>query len=295
MGGAASSGPRIKLIEPNLYHVRAEFRVISGLVNIGTHMALIKLPSGKFLVLDTVPLDNDLKQEIDELTNFGQDIEAVVATHPFHTLAFPKFFETYPNTSYYGTPRHLRNQKNINWVGDITEHLGDWENSGVFMRIPAGAEWVAPKPEDSNHFNSVWVFAQEAKTVFIDDSIMYFSDPSFILKAIGARADSMMFHPSLKGPALVPAADSPAKYKAWVEKLLEDWDFDNICAAHLDNKIGGAKEALRSTLEKAQPLFDTLTERFGAAGNAGEQKEDEEAKKEMEQCKKANVEGSECG
>jgi hypothetical protein len=295
MGGLLSSeaGPRIKLFEPNFYHIRAEFKVVAGLVNIGTHMSLIKLPSGKFLVIDTVPLDDQLKGEIDELTNFGQDIEAVVATHPFHTLAFPKFFEAYPNVAYYGTPRHLRNQKQINWVGDITDNLNKWEDAGVSMRIPDGAEWVNPQPEMTNHFVSVWVYIREARTIFVDDSINYIADPAILLKLLGKKQNSMDFHASLKGPALVPSPDSPAKFKAFVEKVLEDWDFDNICAAHIDNKIGGAKEALRETLEKAQPLFDKLADRFKA--NAPEAKEDDEEKKDIEDCKKGNVEGNECG
>lgn len=32
-----------------------------GIVNIGTHMSIIKLSSGKFLVVDTIPLDPELK------------------------------------------------------------------------------------------------------------------------------------------------------------------------------------------------------------------------------------------
>jgi len=283
---------RIKLIEPNFYHIRAEFRVVGGLLNIGTHMSMIKLPSGKYLVIDTVPLDDQLKQEIDALTNFGQDIEAVVATHPFHTLAFPKFFDAYPNVPYYGTPRHLRNQKQITWNGDITENLGMWESSGVEMRIPDGAEWVSPVPEDSNHFNSVWVFAKDAKIIHIDDSIMYFADPGLFMKAAGLQGTH--WHPSLKGPALIPSPDSPAKFKAWVEKLIEDWDFDNIAAAHMDNKIGGAKEALADTLKKYQPTLDKLTAKF-AAEHPEDHKDDEEYKTAIEECKKGNVDGTECG
>src|SRR3989338_2874866 len=107
----------IKEIGTNFFNIRTSFK-IKGLINIGTHMSLIKLSTGKFLVIDTVPLDEALKKEIDQLTNNGNDIEAVVATHPFHTLAFPDFYKNYPNAPYYGTPRHLRNQKDIPWAGN---------------------------------------------------------------------------------------------------------------------------------------------------------------------------------
>ena len=38
----------------------------------------------------------EAKAELDILTDKGRLIEAVVATHPFHTLAFPDFYAQYP-------------------------------------------------------------------------------------------------------------------------------------------------------------------------------------------------------
>eukprot|EP00475_Leptophrys_vorax_P010988 TRINITY_DN17548_c0_g1_i1.p1 TRINITY_DN17548_c0_g1~~TRINITY_DN17548_c0_g1_i1.p1 ORF type:complete len:311 (+),score=89.41 TRINITY_DN17548_c0_g1_i1:178-1110(+) len=310
MGSQASTekGPRVKLIEPNFYHIRAEFRVVSGLINVGTHMSLVKLPTGKFLVIDTVPVDHELKLEIDELTNGGQDIEAVVATHPFHTLAFPAFFEMYPNARYFGTPRHLRNQKQVDWAGDITNALSEWESSGVFMRIPDGAEWFNPQPESSNHFNAVWVFVQDAKLVHVDDTVGLYPDPGFLLKVVGFKANTLCFHPALKGPGLVPHPDSPAKFKAWLEKLLEEWDFDKIACAHKDTMMSGAKDALRATLAEAQPILDSLTKQFAKSHPNGDSniindeenkeadmKHSEDVNAELQECKKANVEGNECG
>lgn len=60
-------------------------------------MSVIKLASGKFLIIDTVPLEEEHKAALDALTENGALIEAVVATHPFHTLAFPAFYKAYPN------------------------------------------------------------------------------------------------------------------------------------------------------------------------------------------------------
>jgi CxxC motif-containing protein len=144
----APEGPRIREIAPGFYNLRTNFKVLVGILNIGTHMSFLKLSNGKFLVIDTVPLDDEgvIKKEIDELTNNGQDMEAVVACHPFHTLAFRGFYAAYPNVPYYGTPRHLRNIKDIPWVGDVQTVLDKWAPE-VQMRIPAGAEFVAPQPE----------------------------------------------------------------------------------------------------------------------------------------------------
>ena len=58
-------------------------------INIGTHMSLLKLSTGRFLVIDTIPLSENVKADFDELTQGGALVDAVLATHPFHTLAFP--------------------------------------------------------------------------------------------------------------------------------------------------------------------------------------------------------------
>ena len=149
-------------IGPGFYNIRAPFKVAAGLIDVGTHMSICRLTNGNYLVIDTVNLDAQLKSEIDALTNGGSKIQAVVATHPFHTLAFRGFYSHYPNAKYYGTPRHLRVIPEIPWVGDLqcpkTRAL--WEPD-VFMRIPAGSEFVDPKPELSNHFSNVFVYHVE--------------------------------------------------------------------------------------------------------------------------------------
>lgn len=284
MGNSQANGPRIKQIGSGFYNIRANFK-IKGLVNIGTHMSLAKLTNGKFLVIDTVPLDDELKRELDALTNDGNDIEAVIATHPFHTLAFPDFHIAYPNVPYYGTPRHIRNQKDIPWAGNIMDNLNKW-CPVVQMRIPDGAEFIAPLPEASNHFNSVWVFYPAARTIHVDDTLMFFENPSLLFKIFGKRTGQMEFHPSMSGNGLHKTENAPALFKQWVEAILADWDFDNACCAHIGVKYGGAHAALQETLTNAQPLFENLAKK-----NQGKL-EDDEPNHDTAQY---NVDGHECG
>jgi len=281
-------------IGTNFWNVRAHFPMMKGLVDIGTHMSIIKLSTGKFLVISTVQLNPDLKHEIDTLTNNGADIEAVIATHPFHTLAFPAFYQSYPKAPFYGTPRHMRRQKDIPWAGTVNDPvvMKKWESEGVFMRIPDGGDFVAPVPEEYNHWSSVWVFHRDSKTIHIDDTINYFSNPSVLMKVVGKKKGCMEFHDSLKGPALYPKPESPGQFKTWVESLLKDWDFDNMCCAHIGNKIGGAKQSLQDTLTNSQPIFDKLTTQFKEQTASHE---DDEDTKDAKDCAKYNVEGAECG
>lgn len=139
LGIMANPSPQLRQIGPGFWNVRAPFKLFR-IVDIGTHMSIIKLRSGNFLVIDTVELNDQLKKELDELTSNGTKIEAVVGVHPFHTLAFPGFYKSYPEAKYYGTPRHIRKLTDIKWTGqldDNKESLSKWEPE-VELRIPAG-------------------------------------------------------------------------------------------------------------------------------------------------------------
>lgn len=109
-------------------------------------MSIIKLQSGKFVIIDTIPLTPKIKKAIDELTDNGKNIEAIIATHPFHTLSFSIFFKEYPDVPYYGTPRHLRKITDVKWqektVNDC-EILNKWSPE-IEMRIPAGKNLFLP-------------------------------------------------------------------------------------------------------------------------------------------------------
>jgi len=139
------------LIGPGFWNVRSVF-LIDGF-DIGTQMSLIQLNSGKFVIVDTVQIDAPLKGAIDALTKNGTLMEAVIATHPFHTTFFPDFYKLYPNVPFYGTPRHLRIQPQIPWKGSMWDCASrqQWLPE-IHMRIARGSEFYRPQPEDSNHF-----------------------------------------------------------------------------------------------------------------------------------------------
>ena len=172
----------LQQIGDGFWNVRRRFRILAKLFDIETHMSFIRLSNGKFLVIDTIDLNDQLQEEINHLTNNGDQIEAVLAVHPFHTLSMLAFYEKYPHLRYYGTPRHQRRIKDIPWVGtfDQCHHRNQWWPD-VELRIPAGslhsnerngkgirltridpfqlgAEFVNPHPESSNHVSRVFVY-----------------------------------------------------------------------------------------------------------------------------------------
>eukprot|EP01111_Echinosteliopsis_oligospora_P005544 TRINITY_DN1894_c0_g1_i1.p1 TRINITY_DN1894_c0_g1~~TRINITY_DN1894_c0_g1_i1.p1 ORF type:complete len:279 (-),score=77.50 TRINITY_DN1894_c0_g1_i1:74-910(-) len=249
-------------IGPGFWNIRGSFKFLLGLIDIGTHMSMIQLANGRFLLIDTIPLNPEVRTEIDRMTNNGADIEGIIGVHPFHTLYFKDFYQVYPNVPYYGTPRHLRTFPEIPWRGSLLDCAvrSKWFPE-IDMRIPAGAEFVAPQPEKTNHFNCVWVHHPRSRTIHVDDTVMVADNPGFLLSLAGYKHGTMSFHPSMKGSGLLPTPDAPVAFHDWLMEVIRDWDFDNIVAAHTGNKIGGAKQALQELLEKSKPLFDKLIEK----------------------------------
>jgi len=245
IGLSSCVGNRTILIGPGFWNVRASF-VIDGL-DIGTQMSLIQLKSGKFLILDTVQLDSDLLKEINSMTNNGSLMEAVIATHPFHTVFFPDFYKQFPKVPYYGTPRHIKNQPQIPWAGSMwdCENREKWLPE-VHMRIPRGSEFVDPQPEETNHFSGINVFHAASRTIHVDDTIM-------IEPIVG-----MIFHPTLVYHGLYHIPEAPTAFKHWVSNMIKQWDFDNICAAHNGIQKGGAKTKLKNLLSITTPVLDVL-------------------------------------
>jgi len=250
------------------WNIRGHFKIAHGLVDIGTHMSIIGIRNGRYLIVDTIPLDDSLKQQIDQLTDYGNKIEAVLATHPFHTLSFPGFYRAYPNVPYYGTPRHLRIQPEIKWAGDLNDcQTRSLWSPEIEMRIPDGAEFVAPVPEKTNHFSSVFVFHSDSRVIHVDDTIFIANQPGFLMKIAGFRHGDMSFHPTIKGNGLFPTPEAPYQFRDFIAGVIRDWDFDIICAAHMGNRIGGAKQQLQDLLVRAEPLFHKLSERNKKKGS----------------------------
>jgi hypothetical protein len=206
-------------IGPGFFHLRTKFFVLGG--NLGSHMSFLRLRgSGRFLVVDAVDVSGlaeagpgglELRDEVDLLTHGGALVEAVVATHPFHTVGFPPFHD-YLTTGwgakaqFYGTPRHLRRFPHIAWAGDVSrpEVQRLWEGQGVFMRVPAGAEFDDPQPPLTNHFSNVFVYHEDSRCVHNDDCLCYVEDP---LTKMGPllglflrdfKHKKLIFHPSVK-------------------------------------------------------------------------------------------------
>lgn len=142
-------------------------------------------------------------------------------------------------------------------VKEFKTSVGDnmklWESSGVQMRLPEGCKFI-----DETHFSGLFVHHAPSKTIHVDDTVNYFNEMGTIMQWIGGKPRRFSFHPKLKQSITTP--DGPIQFKNWFEKMLNDWDFDNICLAHHGHVIGGAKDGLRALIEKQTQFLQQLAE-----------------------------------
>ena len=250
----------LKLIGPNFWNVRSKL-LYKGIVDIGTQMSIIRLINEKFIILSTIPLNQLMKQEIKELTNNGTLIEAVIATHPFHTLSFISFYETFQNENtsiaYYGTPRHLKIIDKIPWKGSISDEniRNQWINDSIHMKIPNGCEFNEPK--DTNHFSSVLIYHKISNTIHIDDTFLY-TNPEyvsfFMSCCLNIEINTLKIHRSFK-----EALDYPLLFIEWFKILLNEWiDIKNIVFAHNGLLLDNGYEKLSKLYENIIPILMNL-------------------------------------
>ena len=221
--------PHVIQVSDNFWNIRGSFK-IGGVVDIGTQASLVRRSNGKFAFLDSYALGGAVEREVLELTNGGEDIEAILNVHPFHTVFARKMHEQFPHAKIYGTARHLSRLPELPWEMLRTE---DAELHATFaddfeFSVPRGVDFISSN--ENVHFSSVLVLHRASRTIHVDDTLMYVRLPR-LMGAVGL-ADSMSFHPTL-AKALERRAGAASDFRDWARELAERWgDAENLCAAH---------------------------------------------------------------
>ncbi|WP_319822889.1 hypothetical protein [Psychrobacter sp. ENNN9_III] len=87
------------------WSIRGSF-IKNGILDIGVQCALVKLSSSRFIFLDSYTLTDGVRAQVMGLTNDGQDVEAVLNVHPFHTVHCEQMAKDFPQAIFYGSSRH---------------------------------------------------------------------------------------------------------------------------------------------------------------------------------------------
>lgn len=252
-------------ISDDFWNIRGDFK-IGGILNIGTHASLVRRGNGKFVLLDAYTLQGEVKQQIDALSKDGDDIEAIINLHPFHTMHVQKAHEQYPNAKLYGTQRHIEKFPDLDWQPELTESAACAElfADDLEFSVPAGVDFISSN--EHLHFSSVLAYHRASKTIHSDDTLMYIQLPGLLGKAIKPE---IKFHMTLS-KTLERRAGAAKDFRAWVARLADQWsDAENLCAAHStvllgsENNSASIADRILTALQKVEKTLQLHEKKFG--------------------------------
>lgn len=253
----------IEHLSQNFWNIRGDFR-IAGVLNIGTHMSLVRKEDGTFILIDACEMDPDDRRDLLALTEDGTRIEVVLNVHPFHTVDCEQIHELLPHATLIGTRRHHTLLPDLPWSPEPVE---DESTQRQFARtfdfsVPDGVDLVTD--DDSVHAGSVLVRHRETGIVHVDDTLLYLDLPSLVEK-FGA-GPKLRFHPKLSD-ALQKRAGAADAFASWARALANEWRGTPIvCAAHkgiyhmADTTF---RAAIEDALENCTSTLDEHRKQYG--------------------------------
>lgn len=221
--------PRAVLeVGDGFWNIRGSFK-IAGVVDIGTQASLVRRKNGGFVLLDACEFTSEIREWLRAETRGGDDVEAVLHLHPFHTLHVTACYELFPKAAHHGTTRHAKRAPELPWnplrVDDVKLHQAfadDFE-----FTIPRGVDFIPSDPK--LHFSSVLLFHSASKTLHVDDTLLHLRLPPPLSYF---KPPVTRFHPTL-GKVLQRRPGAVVEFRAWANELMElVADTKNLCAAH---------------------------------------------------------------
>jgi len=248
---------RILDIADGFWNVRGSFKK-AGFIELGTQTSLVRLQSGRFVLLDAYTLSGTVEQRIRALTNDLADIEAVIHLHPFHTIHVERVAEQVPHAKQYGTDRHVAKAPNVDWAPERTdtEAFAALYADDFTFTVPRGVDFV---PDNENlHFASVLALHRASRTLHVDDTLTWAPIP-----IVGG----LMLHPTL-GSVLQKRAGAAAEFQAWCDELVALCaDVDHLCTAHMRTlpPTDGAsvQDRVRKAIERVRGTVEAHAKRHG--------------------------------
>ncbi|AMN67279.1 hypothetical protein [Psychrobacter sp. P11G5] len=234
------------------WSIRGSF-IKNGILDIGVQCALVKLSSGRFIFLDSYTLTDDVREQVMALTNDGQDVEAVLNVHPFHTVHCEQMAKDFPQATFYGSRRHPKQAPNVQWSNDLVESDAVAKRyPELEFSLPKGIYYIAP--DESVHASSLLVFHPASLSIYVDDTFEI--PPSKLINNV--QADLGLHPTTLK--ALKDEPNAGKEYCDWTTQLAHKWrEVRNFCGAHsglVEFEEGRFEAALLSAIDRARPELE---------------------------------------
>lgn len=245
------------------WNFRGVYRV-AGVLDIGTHMSVVRRGDGRFVVVDGCALDDAARDALLALTGQGERVDAVVHVHPFHTLHVEATHRLFPSARLYGTARHRTRAPSLPWAEAPVETWGaDHPLADAFdLSVPDGVDFACL--DERVHVASVLVRDRRAGIVHVDDTFNVMAAPGFLRRVM--PQSRLRMHPLL-ARALTHAPGAADAYAAWARRLAAAWgDTRVVCAAHSAVRhlpVGGFAIEVEAALERVSPTLARHRARHG--------------------------------
>ncbi|MEN7538475.1 hypothetical protein [Aurantiacibacter flavus] len=237
---------------------------MAKIIDVGTHLSLVRRPNGRFLVLDSYDLEQEQRDQLMRLTDDGKAVDAIVNVHPFHTVFCRATHELLPHARLIGTRRHLSELPELPWDKNVIEDTAtqaDFADTLEFS-LPGGVDLVTDDPDV--HAGSVLARHRESRIVHVDDTINVLAAPGFLGRLL--PQSSLKFHPKLP-EALEKRPGATDAFAGWARDIAERWsDTRIVCAAHSDIRHlgeGGWREEVLKALEGVDKTLSRHRAEFG--------------------------------
>lgn len=245
------------------WSIRGSFKA-AGVVDVGTQCSLVKRPDGSFLFLDSYTLPDTVRTRVDQLTDGGAKVGAIVNLHPFHTLHCEWMHRAFPQAKLYGTRRHHDRLPDLPWDSALCEAE---ELPGLFadvlqFSVPHGVNLVCER--EAVHFSSVLAYHPASRTIHVDDTLSYLEAPYPL--SLLPMAGRLSFHPTL-AKALKGHAGAATEFREWAIGLGIDWaGAVRVATAHnalVALESGGLPEAIGAALGRVAPVLEAHRRTWG--------------------------------
>ena len=219
----------IKQLADNYWNIRGDFK-IAKVINIGTHMSLVKKADGTFIAIDSYGLAPEDQRQLLALTDGGAKVAAVLNVHPFHTVHCKFMQNLLPHARLIGSRRHHEKAPDLRWDAALIEDPETWQEFADVLdfSIPAGVDFISA--DENVHVSSVIVRHRESGIVHVDDTLMYLDLPTLARKVL--PGPKLRFHPRLSA-GLEKRAGAADDYMRWARTMAQERaDTKIVCAAH---------------------------------------------------------------
>ena len=213
----------------NFWTFRGDLKV-AKVINLGTHMSLVRRTNGTFLLLDSYDLDDGDRDALLSLTDGGRAIETVLNVHPFHTLHCADIHALLSHARLFGTRRHHKQAPGLPWEAGFIEAAATQKTfaGDLAFSVPEGVDFVCNN--DSVHVASVLVRHRQSGIVHVDDTINVLAAPGVLGKIL--PQSKLKFPPQLS-KALQKRPGAADDYARWARHIAEAWsETPIVCAAH---------------------------------------------------------------